>query len=287
MKSSVLFLLLLSLGYCSSTANKKSETNSSIDSSKKNIEGPVELATRKGVKKDSESLKDEYSEDYIPDEGETAESSAPVSDPLEGFNRPMFVFNDFFYSYIVNPLARGYAFVTPRFFRVGVKNFFINFYTPGRFVSNLLQAKFSGAGKELGRFTINTTLGVGGLWDASKDIWEIEKTDEDFDQVLGAWGIPAGPYIHWPFLGPSGVRATFGFAGDVAMRPQTYIFAIYVSKGDFLVSLGLTAGVFMADSINDASLDPDAYDNLKKDALDPYVFFRDVYLQYRKRKVEE
>jgi phospholipid-binding lipoprotein MlaA len=271
----LLLFFILILGFCSSVPKKTSP------------EPEITKAVPEKNPNEPENAKDEYDENFVSEESETGETQAEVSDPLEGFNRPMFAFNDFFFSYLVNPLARGYAFITPRFFRKGIQNFIINFYTPGRLISNLLQAKFAGAGKELGRFTINTTIGVAGLWDASKDIWEIEKTDEDFDQVLGAWKIPPGPYIHWPFLGPSGVRATFGFAGDVAMRPQTYLFAIYVSKGNYLVSFGLTAAVYMVDTINDTSLDPDAYANLKKDALDPYVFFRDVYLQYRKRKVEE
>ena len=208
-----------------------------------------------------------------------------VYDPLEFSNRYIFHFNDFLIRYIVVPIAKGYAFIFPHFFRLGVRNIISNIYTPERLVNSLLQLKFAGFARELLRFIINTTIGIGGFFDAAKYFWDIEKSDEDFGQTLGFWGIKEGPYLNLPFIGPSSLRGLFGLIGDIALKPETYIVPIFIE--DNLVSSSISVSIFSYRVINEFSIDPEEYERLKEDAIDPYIFFRDIYFQSIRKKVEE
>ena len=156
------------------------------------------------------------------------DGETPVYDPLEGYNRKIHSFNDFFFHYCLYPLGKGWNFITPKFMRVGLDNFITWAYTPGRLVNNLLQAKFAGAGREIVSFSVNATMGGLGVYDASKDIFGLERTNEDTDQTLGRWGFGEGAYIVWPFIGPRTIRGTFGFAGDVSLQPQMVIVPVYI-----------------------------------------------------------
>ncbi|MFZ5628836.1 MAG: MlaA family lipoprotein [Spirochaetota bacterium] len=218
---------------------------------------------------------------------EESEGEMIVSDPWEGFNRKMHAFNDFFLHYAINPLARGWAFITPSFLREGLNNFFYWAYTPGRLVNNLAQAKFRGAAKETAGFVINGTAGMLGFYDAARDLFALERTNEDTDQTLGKWGLPEGPYVVWPFIGPHTVRGTFGFAGDLFLQPQTVIVPVYIKPETLWVDGAIIAGVYSFRAINRTSLDVDAYDNLVKDAIDPYGFIRDIYLQNTRKNVAD
>jgi phospholipid-binding lipoprotein MlaA len=218
---------------------------------------------------------------------EESEAEMAVSDPWEGFNRKMHEFNDFFLHYAINPLARGWAFITPAFLREGFNNFFSWAYTPGRLVNNLAQAKFRGAAKETVGFLINGTAGMLGFYDAAKDIFALDRTNEDTDQTLGKWGLPEGPYVVWPFIGPNTLRGTFGFACDLFLQPQTVIVPVYIKPKTIWANGAIIAGVYSFNAINRTSLDVDAYDNLIKDAIDPYVFLRDIYLQNTRKNVAD
>ena len=230
-----------------------------------------------GQAKSSVNLSDETDE----------EKDLVVNDPWEGFNRKIHAFNDLFLRYLMKPVAQGWNFITPAFLRQGIKNFFNWAYTPGRLVSNLLQAKFAGTGKETAQFVINGTVGMLGFYNASKEIFSLEQTNEDFDQVFGKWGIPEGPYFVWPFIGPYPVRGTFGFGGDVTFPPQTVLVPVYIQPKTIWVDIGLIVGFYSARAVNRFSLDPDEYDNLIKDSIDPYVFIRDIYLQNTRKNVAD
>jgi phospholipid-binding lipoprotein MlaA len=215
------------------------------------------------------------------------ENDIAVSDPFEGYNRKMHGFNDFFLRYCIYPIASGWNFITPKFMRVGLDNFINWAYTPGRLVNNLLQAKFKGAGREVAFFTINATMGALGLYDAAKDVFALERTEEDTDQTLGKWGISEGAYIVWPFIGPRTVRGTFGFGGDVALQPQMVIVPVYIKPETLWAQAAIVAATYSVRAINNASLDPGEYENFIKDAIDPYVFIRDIYLQNTRKKVAD
>ncbi len=202
---------------------------------------------------------------------------AQIADPLEPFNRVMYHFNDKLYFWFLKPVAQGYKKVVPEPARVGVDNFFKNLAFPIRFINCLLQANFGGAAKELGRFTINTLWGVGGLLDpaSAKDI-HLTRQDEDFGQTLGAYGIGQGFYINWPIFGPSSPRDTLGLVGDTFLRPFTYLSPWYAGTG---------ARAY--DMVNDTSLSIGDYESLKGAAIDPYVAIRDAYVQSRLKKVKQ
>ncbi len=209
-----------------------------------------------------------------PPQFEAEEAAETIADPIEPVNRAFFHFNDKLYFWVLKPVATGYKIVIPEDGRIGVRNFFSNFTTPIRLVNCLLQAKFKGAGNETVRFLLNTTFGLAGFLDPAKKEFKIEKQDEDFGQTLGVWGIGPVLYIVWPILGPSSLRDTVGYVGDLFLDPRTYIFTdpiFYVVRPIELV--------------NEASLTLGEYEELKKAALDPYIALREASHQFRKNKI--
>jgi phospholipid-binding lipoprotein MlaA len=213
----------------------------------------------------------------LADEKEVGEEeAATIADPLEPFNRAMFQFNDKLYFWALKPVAQGYNKVVPEKGRVSVKNFFTNLGFPIRFVSCLLQADFSGAATEVGRFAVNTIWGVGGLLDpSSSQQLNLPKGDADLGQTLGVYGVGQGFYLVWPVLGPSSARDSVEIVGEYFLYPVSYISPWY----DWL-------GVRAYEEVNDASLRIGDYESLKEAAIDPYVAVRDAYAQYRLKKVE-
>jgi phospholipid-binding lipoprotein MlaA len=212
----------------------------------------------------------------IPPEPSNLEGTIePIADPLEPMNRAFFHFNDKLYFWVLKPVATGYKTVVPEDARVGVRNFFSNLTTPIRVGNCLLQANFKCAGTETLRFLLNTGLGMGGFLDPGKDA-HLEKQDKDFGQTLGIWGIGAGIYFDWPIFGPSSVRDTVGFIGDLFLDPRTYL----LSDPIFYV-------VRPYELVNDTSLRTGEYEDFKEAALDPYIALKDAYTQYRQKKIRE
>jgi len=205
-----------------------------------------------------------------------AAEPAGIKDPLEPVNRAFFQFNDKLYFWVLKPVAKGYTKVVPEPARRGVKNFFSNITTPVRLVNCLLQAEFEGAWVELERLAINTTVGVAGFGDPAKSKWNLAKRNEDLGQTLGAYGLGPSAYIVWPFLGPSSVRDTVGYVGDLFLDPINYL----------VPYLDYNLGLKSYDTVNTTSLQQGEYEDLKNSALDPYVALRDAYGQYRKHLVE-
>lgn len=226
----------------------------------------------KEIKLESKSADDE---DF--NEDEAAGEKAQIADPIEPFNRAMYHFNDKLYFWALKPIAQGYNMVVPEVARVSVKNFFSNLRFPGRFVSCLLQADFSGAAAEFGRFTINTVWGIGGLLDPSsnKEL-DLQKQDTDLGQTLGVYGLGQGFYIVWPILGPSSPRDSVDVVGDYFLYPVSYIDPWYA-----------WVGVRGYEEVNGTSLRIGDYESLKDAAIDPYIALRDAYAQYRLKKVEQ
>ncbi len=201
-----------------------------------------------------------------------------IADPIEPFNRAMFVFNDKLYFWVLKPTAGFYGRAVPEKGRIAVRRFFTNIATPIRLVNALLQLKFKYAGTELARFGINTTVGLLGFRDPARDKWNIYLHKEDFGQSIGHYGVGPGFYITWPILGPSSLRDTFGLIGDFLLNPASYIFAERSLTG---------VGVWSYDKVNSTSLDPTLYEDLTKNAIDPYLFIRDAYHQHREQLIKE
>jgi phospholipid-binding lipoprotein MlaA len=200
-----------------------------------------------------------------------------IADPLEPVNRAFFHFNDKFYFWVLKPVASGYKAVVPEELRVGVRNFFSNAATPIRLVNCLLQANLEHAGTETARFFLNTTFGLAGFLDPAKTEFSIEKREKDFGQTLGIWGIGPAFYINWPILGPSSLRDTAGYVGDVLADPTNYL----------ITSILINLAVKSYAQVNETSLRIGEYEDFKGAALDPYIALKDAYHQYRQNKIRE
>lgn len=203
------------------------------------------------------------------EEGGSAKTQA-VNDPLEKINRGIFKFNDRFYFWVMKPTATVYSWYAPEGFRICVRNAFTNAQFPIRLVNNVLQGKMANAGTEIGRFVVNSTLGVGGMWDIAARDFGLNPHDEDFGQTLGSWGAGSGFYIVLPIFGPSNVRDTVGLGVDSVMNPMFW-----------LAPAPISAGVKGGKTVNAISLRIGEYEDFKKSALDPYVSMREAYDQYR------
>jgi len=219
-------------------------------------------------------------EDITDDElfllGDETEAVPAIKDPLSGWNRAMFSFNDRFYFLVARPVTKGYARIVHKDVRVVIDNFFLNISMPIRFVNSLLQLKLKSAGTELLRFGINSTLGVIGFLDVAKQDYGLESSDEDFGQTLGKYKLGHGAYFILPFLGPSSIRDSVGLIGDIFLYPIGYI-----------NPQELSLGIYTYENMNRFSFNLDDYDILKEAAIDPYTAVRDAYYQNRKAKVAQ
>lgn len=212
-----------------------------------------------------------------PADSEETESPVVVHDPYEKFNRKMFALNDKIYFWVFKPVTTLYSAYFPPGVRTAVRNGFKNLLFPVRFVNCALQGKMDKAGTETARFVINSTMGVGGLFDVADRNFSIRTDAEDFGQTLATWGAGSGPYLMVPILGPSNVRDLSGTIVDSFMDP------IYYIPAPWWAPWTVDAGGVM----NTVSLTGSEYEELKKSALDPYVAMRDGYGQYRKKEISK
>ena len=162
-----------------------------------------------------------------------ARAQSGDDDPLEPMNRVFFEFNRIMDGLLLEPLARIYRGVTPQFFRDAVTNFLDNLNTPVVLANDILQGEPYRAERTLGRFILNTIMGVGGLVDVGGLLGMPERHSEDFGQTLAVYGVGSGPYLMLPLLGPSNVRDTVGQVVDLAFDPLTILGAIDI--GIFIV----------------------------------------------------
>jgi len=198
-------------------------------------------------------------------------------DPWEPFNEKTFEFNYALDRYLIKPVAKGYDRVVPDLMQQMISNGFDNIRFAPRFVNNLLQGKFIGATRELGRFLINSTVGIGGLFDSAKTEFGIEKSNEDFGQTLGFWGLGPGPYLVLPTLSPLTVRDGIGFAVDMWLDPLGYVLPFFWDR------LGMKVG----DTVNDRSLNLELFQGFEETTVDLYSAVRNAYLQRRQQLIKE
>ncbi len=198
-------------------------------------------------------------------------------DPWEGFNEKMFDFNrEVLDRFFLKPIATGWDFLLPDLVQRGFRNMFDNLDVVRRVVNNSLQAKFLGAGTELARFTINSTIGLAGFFDIAKDAFGIDQRDEDTGQTFGTWGMGPGPYLVLPFLPPMNVRDGIGYAFDSAMFPPSY----------FIPWWGSLAGTF-TETVNERSLNLDRFERVAETTVDLYGAVRSAYLQRRAAAIRQ
>ena len=153
-----------------------------------------------------------------------ADEEGEEYDPWEPFNTSIFEFNRKLDKYALKPVAQGYDFIIPDFVQVGISNMFYNLRFPQRFLNNVFQGKVKGAGIEVGRFLLNTTVGYAGFLDLAKEI-DLVTPDEDFGQTLGFYGMKPGPYLVLPFLQPFTVRDFAGYVTDIFLNPINWLVA--------------------------------------------------------------
>ena len=203
----------------------------------------------------------------------TTGGNSNPADPWEGLNRATYGFNDALDKAVLKPVAQGYVKVVPEFARAGVTNFFENIGDVDTGINNLLQGKFVQGGSDLGRFAFNTVFGIFGLWDVATPLG-LEKHYEDFGQTLGWWGMPPGPYLVIPLLGPSTVRDAPARYVDAYAGYYPYVDDIAVRNSLFGIGIVSTrANLLQGEKILDEA------------ALDKYSFVRDAWLQRRRNQV--
>ncbi|SDU87561.1 MlaA family lipoprotein [Pseudomonas mucidolens] len=199
-------------------------------------------------------------------------AQAAEEDPWESINRPIFTFNDTLDTYALKPLAQGYQFVTPQFVEDGIHNFFRNIGDVGNLANNVLQLKPHAAGVDTARLLVNTTFGVLGLIDVGTKMG-LQRSDEDFGQTLGYWGVGSGPYVMLPLLGPSTLRDAPSKYVDSFTKPYRYM--------NDIPSRNSAMGLDIVDTR--ASL----LSAEKMISGDKYTFIRNAYLQNREFKVKD
>lgn len=207
-----------------------------------------------------------------------------IHDPIEPVNRVIFKFNAGLYDYVLRPVSKGYVKVVPAPARDGVRNFFDNIRFPIRFVNSLLQAKFGRAGRETGKFFVNTVAGLGGFIRVSDDVPALADIPrEDTGQTFGVWHIGKGPYLVLPVLGPGTLRDTVGYVGDYFLSPVNWNLRENIDGYGWEAATAVTATEVVS-SLPDLLM---TYDSVTKDAFDPYIAARSAYVQYREAAVKK
>jgi phospholipid-binding lipoprotein MlaA len=199
------------------------------------------------------------------------------SDPFEAFNEKIFWFNrEVLDRFLLKPAATAWDFIIPDPVQRGIYNIFDNLAVVRRVVNNTLQWKLTGAGTELARFTINSTVGLVGFFDVARDQFGIQQRDEDTGQTFGVWGMGPGPYLVLPFLPPLTIRDTIGYAFDTAMTPYIYFIPWYANAG-------LTA----TSMVNERSLNLETFERVAESTIDLYGAVRNAYLQRRAAAIRQ
>lgn len=216
-------------------------------------------------------------------------------DPWESFNTKIFEFNRQLDRLVLKPVAKGYDFVMPDFVQVGISNMFSNIGFVPRFLNNVFQGKIKGAGIEVGRFLLNTTVGYAGFLDLATDIGLVTP-EEDTGQTFGFYGVKPGPYLVLPLMPPFTVRDLVGYMGDIFLNPVNWFVAPIIEVNGApsviphknrttttFVQIGARAGQI----INERSRNLEKFQGVEEATLDLYTAVRNAYLQKRAKAIRE
>lgn len=214
-------------------------------------------------------------EPAAPADAEQANPGA-LRDPWEKVNRKVFAFNTAVDSAVLEPVAKGYRAVTPKFARTGVSNLLSNLRAPVTVANALLQGEGKRASVTAARFGVNSTVGVVGLFDVA-DALGLDQHQEDFGQTLGVWGVKPGIYLMLPFLGPSTARDLVGDVVDNAFHPLTY------ANGEDAPAVRGGLAALSVVSARESAIE--TIDDLRANSPDPYVTIRSVYGQSRESAI--
>jgi phospholipid-binding lipoprotein MlaA len=216
-------------------------------------------------------------------------------DPWESFNTKIFEFNRQIDRWVLKPVAQGYNFIMPDFVQVGISNMFSNIRFPPRFLNNVFQGKIKGAGIELGRFLLNTTVGYAGFLDLATDIGLVTP-EEDTGQTFGYYGVKPGPYLVLPLMPPFTVRDLVGYVGDIFLNPVNWLVAPIIEVNNVpsviahknrttttFVQIGTRTG----EIVNERSRNLEKFQGVEEATLDLYTAVRNAYLQRRAKAIRE
>lgn len=198
-----------------------------------------------------------------------------ANDPLEPVNRFDHQLNTDMDTMAITPVAAGYHDITPSVVDDGITNFFDNLADVPSAANNLLQGKPGRSLSDVGRVIINTTIGLGGLFDVASKVG-LPSYKEDFGQTMGVWGIPSGPYLNLPFAGPTSLRDLVGTIGDGYIHPVHFLHPAH----DRVAVYGLQYLDHRGDTLNETAA-------LNRSAVDSYIFLRETYLQKRENLVDD
>ena len=211
-----------------------------------------------------------------------SQEAASENDPFEPMNRAVYRFDERFDKYVVLPVAWVYVYYLPRPVHRGLNNFLLNLDLPVTFVNEVLQGEVTYAGQTLGRFTLNTTLGLGGFVDLAAQA-DIPYRSADFGQTLGKYGAPEGPFLVLPIIGPDPPRDLAGDGVDLVMDPL-----FYLPPGlSLLDHFAIAAGVSTLSPFEQHARNIVLRNELEKGSVDPYVTMRSVYRQLREQEIRD
>lgn len=237
-------------------------------------------------------------ENYDPfaKKGEGEPEELEEYDPWEPFNAAIFEFNRKVDKYVLKPVAQVYEKVMPDALELGIKNFFHNVRWGPRLINNILQGKVKGTGLEVGRFLVNSTLGVGGFFDPAKHLFGMVTPDEDAGQTLGVYGVKPGPYLVLPLLPPLTLRDFFGFLMDLMIDPINYLVfpiieidgvpSLVKHKNRDTSTFG-QLGSRVEEIVNERSLNIETFQGVEEATVDLYGAVRNAYLQRRAKAIRE
>ncbi len=288
----VLAVLLIVLSGC---VTQKGSTSSLTPTSEQNAQ-PVLVADADSKTTPSAApAYDASSEEPRDPFSKPGDEAGDEYDPWEPLNTKVFEFNRQADRWVLKPVAKGYNFIAPNIVQVGISNFFYNIRVTPRFMNNLFQGKFKGAGIEAGRFLINTTAGVGGFFDVAQH-FHLTTPEEDTGQTLGFYGVNPGPYIMVPLLGPYTARDLVGYVGDIALNPVYWLmFPIIeinaipsvIPHANRTTSSLILLTARVTEIVNDRSLNLEKFQGVEESTLDLYAAVRNAYLQKRAKAIRE
>jgi phospholipid-binding lipoprotein MlaA len=216
-------------------------------------------------------------------------------DPWEPMNANIFEFNRQVDRFVLKPAAKGYDFVMPDLVQVGISNIFSNLRFAPRFLNNVFQGKLKGAGIEVGRFLINSTVGLAGFFDLAKSV-ALVTPEEDFGQTLGFYGVKSGPYLVLPLLQPFTVRDFVGYVGDVFLNPINWLVlpiievdgvpSVIAHKNRMTTTI-IQTGSRVGEIVNERSRNLEKFQGVEEATLDLYTAVRNAYLQTRAKAIRE
>ena len=223
------------------------------------------------------------------------EGDGDENDPWETVNANIFEFNRQVDRFVLKPVAKGYDFVMPDLVQVGISNIFTNLRFTPRFLNNVFQGKIKGAGIEMGRFLINSTVGLAGFFDLATKI-DLVTPEEDLGQTLGFYGVRPGPYLVLPLLQPFTVRDFVGYVGDVFLNPINWLVVPIIEVNGIpsviahknrMTSSIIQYGARVGEIVNDRSRNLQKFQGVEEATLDLYTAVRNAYLQKRAQAVRE